>query len=104
MSRQDPQPVVRLGKCLLESTPCHVPTLTKTTIYTNTAPTTSGRRSGSTGQPWRKSTGRGAGLAWVGRHPERETDETIAGKGKPPQRLKEVLTKMAWPAGIAKHA
>ena len=79
---------------LAESTPCHVPTLTKTTLSRKTSPSTSGGRSGSTGQRWRTSTGRGAGLAWVGRHPAQETDESLARKSHAPETMQAVLAKM----------
>ena len=57
-----------------------------------------------TEKPRQSQTCRGAGLAWVGRHPERETDESLERKRPPPKRLKEVLMKMSLTAGIAKHA
>lgn len=88
------QPVPTLRQRLVESTPCQVSVLTKNDDLPKTSPTTSGRRSGSPGQRWRKSTGRGAGLAWVGRHPERETEETLA-RHHPPKLLREVVERMS---------
>jgi len=36
----------------------------------------------------------GSGLAWLGRHPEQETEEQLARKTKPPVRIQAVLARM----------